>query len=149
MRIKTVNLFFQVIRRGRGAEADTGDIFLVVALQFLGQLGGRADADQQHAGRQGVQGAGMADLEVLFMEMAEGRELDLADHVGRRPPVRLVDGKDDAFRVIRNGLRKAFQHTMGRQRSHQAQGILAMRRAWRPPSNFVSSQVRTMRWAIW
>lgn len=42
----------------------------------------------------------MADLQVLFAEVAAGGPFDLADHIRRSPAVGFVDGQDDPFRVI-------------------------------------------------
>ena len=65
-----------------GAERDAGEIFLALFLERLGQFGGLSDADKQHTCRERVQGAGVADLEVLLVEMPACRPFDLADHIG-------------------------------------------------------------------
>ena len=89
-----------------------------MVLKLLRPPGGRADAHQEHARRERVQGAGVADFEIFLAEVLDGGELDLAHHVGGSPAPRLVDGEDDSFGIIRN---------MMRQR-HQRQVILSMRR---------------------
>jgi len=95
-----VYLLLQIIGRGGGAEADAGDVLLVVVLELLRPFAGRADANQQHTGGQRVQRAGVAHLQVLFGKVADGRVLELANDIGRCPAVRLVYRQDDAFRVI-------------------------------------------------
>ena len=76
-------------------------------MKGLGQFGGLADADEKHSGRKRVEGAGVADLQVLLVEVSARRPFDLADDIGRGPSVGLVDGNDDSFRVILNALRES------------------------------------------
>ena len=132
-----VHVLLQVVRRGCGAEADARDVFLVVVLQLLRPFARRADAHQQHAGGQRVQRSRVAHLQVFLPEVPDGRELELADDIGRCPTVRLIHRKDNSFRVIR--------YVVGE--THR-QGILSILFWWRPPSKSVSNQARTMEEAM-
>ena len=78
---EAVYLFLKVIGRGRGTESDACHIFLVMVLQLLGKSCGLPDAYEKHSGGERVQGACMADLEVLFPEVTYCLELDFPDDV--------------------------------------------------------------------
>ena len=78
---------------GVGALAQLGGhlIALVRLQQILGELGGLTEADRQHAGRQGIQGAGVAGL---------GRvvdPLDLLQHIVGSQTGRLVQQQDTVY----------------------------------------------------
>ena len=141
-----VDFLFPVIGRGRGTEDQAGHIFLFVCLQAVCDLGRLADADEQHTGRQRIQRPCMPDLQVLVGEMLAGRPLDLPYYVGGGPAPGLVDGDDDAGRVVLDAARQAHSPLQD-QGIHQT-GILSMRRWWRPPAKSVVSQARTMVTAI-
>ena len=137
-----VHFLFQVVGRRRSAKTDTGDILLVMVLELLCALAGRAEAHEQHARRQRVQRPGVAHLQVLLAEVPEGRELNLPDDIGRGPPPGFVNGQDDAVRVVGNVVGQDGPGSR-LEKTHR-QGILSMRRWWRPPSKAVSNQVRTI-----
>ena len=100
VRIATVHFLFQIIGRSGGPETDGCNVLLVVVLKFLGTLAGRTYADKKHPGGKRIQGAGVADLEIFFAEVLDGRILELADYIGGSPPPGLVHGKDNPIGII-------------------------------------------------
>ena len=95
-----IDAFLQVEGRGGGPEAHTGNIFLVVLLEFLSPLGCRTYAHQQHPGCQRVQGAGVPHFQFLLSEVSDCGIFDFAYHIGGSPAVGLVDVEDYTFRII-------------------------------------------------
>ena len=84
---------FEVVAGGRGAQHHVGDVLLLLGLQRIDHLGGAADADQQDAGGERIERAGVADLDFPVAEAAQ-REFDFADHIGRGPAQGLVQYGD-------------------------------------------------------
>ena len=88
-----VDLVFQIVARGRGAQHHVGHILLLLGLQGVDEFGGAADADQQDARGQRVERPGVSDLDFAVTQPAE-REFDFAHHVGRGPAQGLVHDGD-------------------------------------------------------
>ena len=84
---------FEVVAWGRGAQHHVGDVLLLLGLQRIDHLGGAADADQQDAGGERIERAGVAHLDFPVAEAAQ-REFDFADHIGRGPAQGLVQYGD-------------------------------------------------------
>ena len=79
---RPVDLARRVERRGGHAEDDLGLVGLGQAGQELQQPGGPAQADQEHAGGVGVEGAGVADPALAEDPPAAGHHV-VAGHPGR------------------------------------------------------------------
>ena len=94
--IGPVDLVFEVVARGRGAQHHVGYVLLLLGLQGVHQLRGAADADHEDARRQRVERPGVSDLDLAVAELAQG-EFDFADHVGRGPAEGLVQNGDVAL----------------------------------------------------
>ena len=107
---------------GRGlAEADDGVVPLATAGQLLAEPGGGADEDREDAGREGVQGARVAD------PSRPGQPPHEADHVVAGRPDRLVEVNDPEHRRGRARARipperGASPHRAGRSRSLRRRG---------------------------
>ena len=106
-----------VERGGGGAEHDGAPVVLRRVAQVLEQPGDLADAEQEHAGGVGVEGAGVADL--AGAEVAAG----LGHHVVAGPARGLVDD-DEAVGTRRP--RAAAAHPVARARA-RARGRAAAR----------------------
>ena len=106
-----------------------------MGLQAFGYLGGLADANHQDSRSQGVQGAGMADLQVSKVVCLLEEEFDLAHYVSRSPSVGLVEAYQYAVGIFRRIAGGTPEVLVDEQRAaHYLQGILSMRLWCLPPS---------------
>jgi len=92
-----VDGLFGVVAGGGGAERDGASVGFVHTLQLLQALGPLAGADVEHAGRHGVQRAGVANLDLLYPQVLADGPADFIDDVKTCPTFRFVDEKQAAF----------------------------------------------------
>lgn len=95
-----VDFLFQVKRRGRGSQADGGDVFLGLVLELLDAFGRLTCTKNHHAGGQRVECSGVSDLHFLHALLAADEISDLVYYAERSPSIGLVDIDDCSFLEI-------------------------------------------------